>query len=174
MKIKDRPEFNRKNAVLTFGPDETVFNAIKAMSEKNYGASVIVDPEDRPIGIVTERDFMRRLIAGGLDPQTTRLREIMTTDMKLARADDDLLDWMRQMSNDRFRRLPIVDEQGKLVGIMSQGDFVSYTWPQLGARVTQQARATFDVNPSMFVALAGISVFLLAAVIMIWVIAEMA
>lgn len=174
MKIKDRPEFNRKSAVLTFGPDETVFNAIKVMSEKNYGASVVVDREDKPIGVVTERDFMRRLIARELDPKTTRLSEIMTKDLKLARADDDLLDWMRQMSNDRFRRLPIVDEQGKLVGIMSQGDFVSYTWPQLGQRVTQQARATFDLNPSMFVAMAGIAVFLLAATIMVWVIADMA
>lgn len=174
MRIKDRPEFNRKGAVLTFGPDETVATAVKVMSQRNYGASVITDAESRPIGIVTERDFMRRLLDKGLDPNTTRLRDIMTTDLKLARADDDLLDWMRQMSNDRFRRLPVVDEDGKLVSMMTQGDFVAYTWPQLFGRVTEQAKATFDLNPSMFVALAGIVAFLLAATVMFWTIARLA
>jgi CBS-domain-containing membrane protein len=54
------------------------------------------------------------------------------------------------MSNDRFRHLPVVDEDGILVGIMSQGDFVSYTWPQLLGRLGEQTRATFNINPSFF------------------------
>lgn len=160
MQIKDRPEFSRKAAVMTFSPDQDVFTAIQAMSEKNYGAAVVISPDQKPLGIVTERDFMRRLLNVGLDPKTTPLSAIMTSDLKLARGDDDLLDWLRQMSNDRFRHLPVVDDNGTLIGIMSQGDFVSYTWPELLSRVKEQARATFDINPSIFI---GVAVFVLIA-----------
>ena len=165
MKIKDRPEFKRKSQVLTFLPTDTVFGAVQVMSEKNYGAAVIVSPDRKPIGIVTERDFMRRLLNQERDPRTTQLADIMTTDLKLAREEDDLLDWLRQMSNDRFRHLPVVDEHGTLVSIMSQGDFVSYTWPQLLGRVAEQARATFNINPSIFTALGTLVVFLLVAIL---------
>ncbi len=165
MQIKDRPEFKRKGAVLSFGPDELVATAVKVMSEKNYGATMIVSPDGKPVGIVTERDLMRRLLNERRDPTQTRLGEIMTSDLKVAKADDDLLDWLRQMSNDRFRHLPIVDDDGKLISMMSQGDFVSFTWPQLMSRVREQARATFDVSPSIFMAVGGIIIFLLAVLI---------
>lgn len=164
MKIKDRPEFNRKSAVLTFGPDEAVLSAIKVMSERNYGAAVVVDPENKPLGIVTERDFMRRLLNEGRDAKQTRLSDIMTSDLKLAKADDDLLEWLQHMSNERFRHLPIVDENGRLISIMSQGDFVSYTWPQLMARIRDQARATFDVSPSLFGIIGGGLLFFLGVI----------
>ena len=168
MKIKDQSEFSRKGQVLTFSPDDTVMTAVQAMSEKNFGAAVIVSNDNKPLGIVTERDFMRRLLDKNLDPKTTPLKAIMTTDLKLARADDDLLDWLRQMSNDRFRHLPVVDEAGTLIGIMSQGDFVSYTWPELLTRVKEQARASFDINPSIYIgilAVAMIAIFGLSALI---------
>ncbi|WP_368419545.1 CBS domain-containing protein [Rhodovarius sp.] len=163
MKIKDRPEFSRKSQVLTFLPHESVFTAVQVMSEKNYGSAVIISPDRRPIGIVTERDLMRRLLNQERDPKTTALADIMTTDLKVARADDNLLDWLRQMSNDRFRHLPIVDEDGILVGIMSQGDFVSYTWPQLLGRLGEQTRATFNINPSIFTAIGCLILVILTA-----------
>jgi CBS domain-containing protein len=153
MKIKDRPEFNSKSAVLTFKPDETVFSAVQIMSERNYGAAIVIGPDQKPLGIVTERDFMRRLLNKELDQKKTKLSQIMTTDLKLAKADDNLIDWLRQMSNERFRHLPVVDDNGVLIGIMSQGDFVSYTWPELIGRVKEQAQATFAINPSIFTAL---------------------
>ena len=168
MKIKDQSEFSRKSKVLTFSPDDTVMTAVQAMSEKNFGAAVIVSSDNKPLGIVTERDFMRRLLDKNLDPKITPLKAIMTSDLKLARADDDLLDWLRQMSNDRFRHLPVVDEAGALIGIMSQGDFVSYTWPELLTRVKEQARASFDINPSIYIgilAVAMIAIFGLSALI---------
>ena len=165
MKIKDRTDFTSKSTVMTFKPEDTVLTAAQAMSEKNYGAAVVVSPDYKPIGIVTERDFMRRLINKGLDPITTPLIAIMTTDLKLANGDDDLLDWLRLMSNERFRHLPVIDDQGKLISIMSQGDFVSYTWPELMVRVKEQAQATFNLSPSMISA-AIIGMFLLLFVIL--------
>jgi CBS domain-containing protein len=159
MKIKDRPEFRSKAAVLTFGPKALVSEAVAIMSERNYGAAVIVSPDRKPLGIVTERDFMRRLLNKRMDPDQTTLDQIMTTDLKMAKADDDLLDWLRLMSNERFRHLPVVDDQGIIISMMSQGDFVSYTWPELMGRLKEQARATFDVSPSIVLMIAGVAVF---------------
>ena len=70
---------------------------------------------------------MRRLLNKSLDPNTTPLSDIMTTEVRTGRAEDEVVDWLRQMSNERFRHLPVVDEQGRLVNFMSQGDFVSFT-----------------------------------------------
>lgn len=164
MRIQDRPEFRSKSKVYTLSPDDLVVTAVAELSQRNFGAVVVVDPDRRPVGIVTERDFMRRLLDKALDPRTTRLHEIMTTDLKLARADDDLLGWLQQMSNERFRHLPVVDDDGRIISVMSQGDFVSYTWPQLMGRLGEHARATFDVNPSIFTAL-GVGIFLVLIVI---------
>ena len=167
MQIKDRPEYSRKGEVLTMPADASVASAVTVMSEKNYGAVVIVSADDKPIGIVTERDFMRRLLAKGLDPQTTALGDIMTSDLKIAKPEDELLDWLRQMSNDRFRHVPVVGEDGRVITMMSQGDFVSYTWPQLLSRLTEQAKATFELSPSMFAAFGGAVLFFLAVIAVI-------
>lgn len=164
MQIKDRPEYSRKAALLTMGPEAMVADAVQEMSRLNYGAMIIVSPDDKPIGIVTERDLMRRLLAERLDQATTPLGAIMTADLKVARPEDDLLDWLRQMSNDRFRHVPVVGEDGRVITIMSQGDFVSYTWPQLLGRVAEQARATFDLSPSLFMAFGGAVLFFLAVI----------
>ena len=167
MQIKDRPEFRRKDTVLTMEADAMVATAVTVMSEKNYGAVVIVTTDQKPIGIVTERDFMRRLLAKGLDPTKTALRDIMTSDLKVAKPEDELLDWLRQMSNDRFRHVPVVDDDGRVITIMSQGDFVSYTWPELLSRLTEQVKATFELSPSMFAAFAGAVLFFLAVIAVI-------
>jgi signal-transduction protein with cAMP-binding, CBS, and nucleotidyltransferase domain len=74
---------------------------------------------------------VRRILGGGLDPRTTPLSSIMTSDVKTARQDDQVIDWLRMMSNERFRHLPVLDDDGRLLNILSQGDFVSYTWPDL-------------------------------------------
>ena len=67
----------------------------------------------------------------------------MTTRVKTASQDDNLISWLRQMSNERFRHVPVVDNTGKLVNVMSQGDFVSYTWPDLIFQASQLAKASF-------------------------------
>ena len=164
MQIKDRPEYKRKGQILTMAPGDSVASAVAVMSERNYGAVVIVSPDDIPLGIVTERDFMRRLLAKGLDPNSTQLQQIMTTDLKVAKPEDELLDWLRQMSNDRFRHVPIVGEDGRIINIMSQGDFVSYTWPQLIGRLTEQAKASFELSPSIFLVVGGAVIFMLVVI----------
>jgi signal-transduction protein with cAMP-binding, CBS, and nucleotidyltransferase domain len=158
-KICDRPEYKSKAPVLKFWPNQFVSVAVKAMSEKNYGAVVIVDPAEHPIGIVTERDLMRRLLAKGLDPATTPLSEIMTRDLKLARDEDNVLDWVRQMSNERFRHVPVVNSDGRLISLMSQGDFVSYTWPDLIDRVRDQTSRSLNYQFQLPIMALGIAVY---------------
>jgi CBS domain-containing protein len=167
MKIKDRIEFKSKASPLTFGPDDKVIVAVRAMSEKNYGASVIVDSGNKPVGIITERDFMRRLLAKGLDANTTPIRDIMTSELKLASEDDQVVDWLRLMSNERFRHLPVVDAQGKLLNIMSQGDFVSYTWPQLLVRAKDAVAKTFMQRFHLHLIVGGIMLYGIAMIFVI-------
>ena len=117
MRIADRTEYQSKAPPLTCGPDTTVSDAVTQMAEKNFGSIFITDPENHILGV-------------------------MTTEVRMASKDDKILDWLQVMSNERFRRLPIVDENKKLVAVMSQGDFVSYTWPQLLGQLGQMAQAT--------------------------------
>jgi CBS domain-containing protein len=162
MRIKDRIEFKSKAPPMTFGPDDKVIVAALAMSEKNYGASVIVDSENKPVGIITERDFMRRLLAKGLDANTTPIRDIMTSELKLASEDDHVVEWLRVMSNERFRHLPVIDAQGKLLNIMSQGDFVSYTWPQLLVRAKDEVAKSFMERFHLHLIVGGIILYTIA------------
>lgn len=161
-KIKDRPEYKSKSPAMTFVSDTMVSVAVHAMSAKNYGAAVIIDTNNKPIGIVTERDFMRRLLDKDLDPKTTQLSQIMTRDLKVAQPDDNIVDWVRQMSNERFRHVPVVDMNGSLLNIMSQGDFVSYTWPQLISQFKEHAAYTFASKYQLFYIVGGIAIYTMA------------
>lgn len=146
MKIKERPEYRSKNAPFALLADANVSTAVETMSARNIGAVVIVDDLKQVKGIVTERDLMRRLLNKGLDPQTTKLSAIMTSDVRTGSESDEVIDWLRQMSNERFRHLPIVNEQGGLISLMSQGDFVSYTWPDLLGLVAGKTRGSFQAS----------------------------
>jgi CBS domain-containing protein len=140
MKLKDRPEYKSKPLPFSLRADDMGPTAVKTMSEKNIGSVIIVDDDMQVKGIVTERDLMRRLLNKSLDHKTTQLSTIMTSEVRTGRADDEVIDWLRQMSNERFRHLPVVDDQGRLVNIMSQGDFVSFTWPDLLGLLKEKTR----------------------------------
>lgn len=142
-RLVDRPEFKTKPQPITFLAKDKVTEAIEIMSEKNYGSVVIVDSKDKVIGIVTERDIVKKLVKNNMSPKTTKLEEIMTSNPRVANENDNVIDWLRIMSNDRFRRLPVVDENGKIKVIFTQGDFVSYTWPDLIFHASQLAKASF-------------------------------
>ena len=143
MKICERPEFKNKKHPLTFTENQKVIDAVKSMSKDNYGSVIIVDNQKKVKGIVTERDLMRKLLNNSLSPKTTKLKEIMTSPVKVADKDDTLSSWLRQMSNERFRHVPVVDKSGKLINVMSQGDFVSYTWPNLVYQVKEMAKENY-------------------------------
>lgn len=166
-RLMDRAEYASKPKPLTRGPDTTVAEAVAAMSDRNYGSVVVVDEDDRVIGIVTERDVMNKLVGKGLDPNTTKLSDIMTRDPRLARETDQMLDWLRIMSNERFRRLPVVDDEGRIKAIFTQGDFVSYTWPDLMQQMKTVAKAQFATNFHYFLIGGGILIYVLAMIVVL-------
>ncbi len=143
MKIKDRPEFKNKPPAFVLFADDLVSTAIAQMAQRNIGSVVVVDHDNKVRGILTERDLLRRLLARGLDPGETRISQIMTTSVRTASPEDHVIDWLRQMSNERFRHLPVLDNDGRLLNILSQGDFVSYTWPELWHLLKEKTSETF-------------------------------
>ncbi|MEO1489780.1 MAG: CBS domain-containing protein [Pseudomonadota bacterium] len=142
MRISERVELASKAPPLTCPPETMVQDAVVQMAEKNFGSIFITDADRHVLGVMTERDIFRRVIGESRDPKTTPVSDVMTTEVRMAGEDDNILDWMQVMSNERFRRLPIVDEDKKLKAVMSQGDFVAYTWPQMISQLGQMAQAT--------------------------------
>lgn len=159
MRLRDRPEFAQKPKPLTFRRDATVAEAVAKMSEFDFGSVIITDEAEKVEGVFTERDVMKRLVNQGRDPKTTTLGDVMTSNPRVARADDDLLDWLRIMSNERFRRLPVVDEEGRILAVMTQGDFVSYTWPDLIYQGRQIMKASLAKNYHLFLIGGGIMIY---------------
>ena len=161
-RLKDRPEFYNKPKPITFLKTDSVYEAVKVMAENNFGSVVVIDENQKVIGIVTERDIVKKIVQNNLSAKSTSLEKIMTKNPRVASEDDSIVDWLRIMSNDRFRRLPVVDSEGKIKVIFTQGDFVSYTWPDLIFQATQMAKASF---------LKGFSIYGLLTMILIYTIA---
>jgi signal-transduction protein with cAMP-binding, CBS, and nucleotidyltransferase domain len=166
MKISERPEFKSKKPPVTFQGKEKVIVAVKAMSKDNFGSVVIVDNQQKVKGIVTERDLMKKLLFNSMNPKTTKLSDIMTSPVKVADKDDELVTWLRQMSNERFRHVPVVDKTGKLINIMSQGDFVSYTWPNLMYQVKEIAKENYFKANQVILIIASLLVYTLLTTIL--------
>jgi CBS domain-containing protein len=102
-----------------------------------------------------------------MDPNTVTLGEIMTREPRLAREDDQMLDWLRIMSNERFRRLPVVDDDGRIKAIFTQGDFVSYTWPDLFDQAKNLAKASVIGRFHYFLIGGGILIYVLAMIVVL-------
>lgn len=166
-RLMDRPEYKMKQQPLTCTPDTSVFEAVSLMAAKNFGSVIVVDAEQKVIGIVTERDVMNKLVAKELDAHSTKLADIMTENPRLARETDDMIDWLRIMSNERFRRLPVVDDKGHIKAVFTQGDFVSYTWPDLMYQMKSIATATVTKNWPFFLIGGGVALYSLIMVVVL-------
>lgn len=134
MLIKDRLSSQPKAAPSTVSPSQMVTDAVAVMAEKNYGAMVVVDAEDKVVGIITERDVVKRIVNAGVDASKTPISEVMTHDPDVAVEDDEIEEWMKTMSQKRYRRIPVVDEDNRIRAILTQTDLVAYAWPVLLAR----------------------------------------
>lgn len=108
--------------VVTVAPGATVAELIAALAERNVGALPVVDGE-RLVGIVSERDVVRRLHAGGASVLETHVADIMTTGVITCSPSDDAADLAAVMTRRRFRHLPVVVDDA-LAGIVSIGDLV--------------------------------------------------
>ncbi|BCW93337.1 MAG: CBS domain-containing protein [Acidobacteriota bacterium] len=110
--------------VYTVAPGATVLEAARAMDAHNVGSLLVVDG-DKPVGIFSERDLMRRVVVAGKDPAKVKVREVMSRDVWVVEPDTRVKEAMAIMTERRCRHLPVV-EKGKVVGLISIGDLVRW------------------------------------------------
>lgn len=108
--------------VFDIRPDNTVYEAIEKMAEKNIGALMVVD-KGKLVGIITERDYRNKVILKGRTSKTTQVSEIMSSNPYTIEPADTVETCMAMMTDKKFRHLPVIDN-GKLSGVISIGDLV--------------------------------------------------
>jgi len=108
--------------IYTIGPDDLVFDAVKVMAERNIGALVVVEG-NQIVGMITERDYARKVVLLARSSTTTRVREIMTSSVMYVRPSHTSDECMALMTEHRLRHLPVIDKE-RLVGLISIGDLV--------------------------------------------------
>ncbi|MBI1731551.1 MAG: CBS domain-containing protein [Gammaproteobacteria bacterium] len=113
---------SKGNDVWSIGPDDVVFDAIRLMAEKGVGALPVIDG-DKLAGIVSERDYARKVILQGRSSKDTPVRDIMTAQVYCVGPDHSIDVAMALMTEKRIRHLPIRDA-GRIIGIVSIGDLV--------------------------------------------------
>ena len=111
-------------AIHSIGPNATVFDAIQNMADRNIGALLVIEGE-RLVGIVSERDYTRKIALKGKQSKTTPVSEIMFTPVISATEESSVEECMRLMTEHRIRHLPIL-EMGKVVGVVSIGDLINW------------------------------------------------
>lgn len=159
MLIKDRLESSPMPKPLTVSPDQLVSEAVTSMARFNYGSAIVTDKAEKVIGIVTERDILKRLVGQGLDAKKTRVSEIMTRNPQVAREDDEIVSWMQTMTKERFRRLPVVDDENHIKAVITQTDIVAFTWPKLMEQARQLGRLTVRRNYQILLIFGGIVLY---------------
>ncbi len=106
----------------TIAPADSVYDAVKTMSEKGVGALLAMEG-GKIVGIVTERDYARKIVLMGRSSKDTPVRDIMTAPVMYVRPDQSNEECMALMTDNRLRHLPVMDG-GRLVGLVSIGDLV--------------------------------------------------
>jgi IMP dehydrogenase len=120
--------------VLRIDASATVLDAVEAMVEGNVGA-LLVDDGGRLTGIVTERDYLRRVTLEGRDERTTPVRDIMSAPFLYVGPDATIDECMAIMTERRFRHLPVLDDENELAGIVSIGDVVKFQSREQGVQI---------------------------------------
>lgn len=118
-------------AVASVRPSATIVELLALLAEHRVGALIVSDDDEAMVGIVSERDVVRRLHERGPDLLDEPVSTIMTTDVYTCRSEDLIDDLMRAMTEQRIRHIPVVDDAGALVGIVSIGDIVKHRMNEL-------------------------------------------
>jgi len=132
---------DKASALHSIEPTATVLDAISLMAERNIG-SLPVMQGSRLVGMLTERDYTRKVILMGRKSRDTQVSEIMTRDPMTVSPDDTVNDCMEIMTEKRVRHLPVV-EDGKLIGILSIGDLVKWIISAQSATIDHLTRYVF-------------------------------
>jgi CBS domain-containing protein len=116
---------------------DSIVEAAKLMRGEDSGIAPIVDG-DRLVGVLTDRDIAIRVVAEGRDPQSTKVEEIASQNLVTIDPEQGLDEALRLMAQHQVRRLPVVEEDGKLVGIVSQADVARHADAERTGEVVQE------------------------------------
>lgn len=131
-------------AVVSVAPGSTVLDAAHLMNEKGIGGVVVMDG-DKLVGIFTERDIMRRVVAATRDPASTLVSDVMTTECLTITADIKIPVCRAMMTSRRIRHLPVMHDGG-LVGLVTSGDILAFEVAEAEAQIEQLERYVFDTR----------------------------
>lgn len=122
MKVQDILR-TKGTELITIDQKKSLLEASRLLSEHNIGVLLVMDDQNKPVGILSERDIVHMLASQGPDSASTKVQAAMSEDLIVGVPDNDLDYVMNVMTTKRIRHLPILDE-GKLVGLISIGDVV--------------------------------------------------
>ena len=145
MQRKIIPDVVRDQKITLLPPTAMVMDAVRLMAMKHVGA-VIVGLDHRIEGIFTERDLLMRVVARGLDPDTTPVLRVMTRDPETVSPDQDALDALNRMNDRGFRHLPVVDGDSRVVGIVSIRDLNAIVRRELEAELQERDAFIHDTG----------------------------
>jgi CBS domain-containing protein len=129
-------------------PGDTVEHAARRMEEIDAGILPVGDG-DRLVGMITDRDLAIRVVAKGLDPKKTRVGDVMSAEVKYCYEDEDLNHVVENMADLQVRRLPVLNREKRLVGIVSLGDIAASNKPiRAGAALRGIAQPSSQHNQS--------------------------
>jgi CBS domain-containing protein len=121
-----------RKPLVTARPDKTVLEVAKEMEQLHVGSVIVVDAEQKPVGLLTDRDVVCRVVAKRLDPASVPVAEVMSRNVGTARANDLIDEVAFRMRQKGVRRMPVVDEQGRAVGMVTLDDLLVLFSAELG------------------------------------------
>lgn len=122
MKLVKHVLDSKEHQIISIAPDVSVFDAIKLMADHSVGSLIVMD-DDKMRGIVTERDYARKVIIKGRSSESTSVSEIMTTDVFTTSGLETVKECMEVMTERHIRHLPVVEDD-RVIGMISIGDLV--------------------------------------------------
>jgi CBS domain-containing protein len=136
---------HKAGAVWSIGPDATVFEAIQLMADKNIGA-VLVMESDKLVGVISERDYARKVHLKGRSSREMKVREITSSPVISITPTHSVEDCMRLMTDHRVRHLPVLRDD-KVLGIVSIGDLVNWIITAQSAAIQQLQTYISGIHP---------------------------
>jgi CBS domain-containing protein len=128
-------------------PDDSVAEAVKRMAAEGQGCVLVAGPDGKLAGIFTERDLLLRVVAKGLDPARTVTKAVMSKDPECLTLDDTLGYALHKMTVGEYRSVPVVDEDGKACGVLTQQEGVKALAALFPGSVFNQPPRSFEQKP---------------------------
>ncbi|MBL4748295.1 MAG: CBS domain-containing protein [Magnetovibrio sp.] len=143
MKMQIIPDIVNKQTIVALNASSSIHEAVQAMSSHNISAIAITDKNNKLVGIITERDMTHRVLACGLSPTSTSISDIMSTPLETLKPKDNALDAIELMLGRNIRHLPVIDENGSILAMVSMRDLLKATMRNLDINIAHGLEDAF-------------------------------